>query len=78
MTDEKKYVEIRFRMPIEEFEEYEIEANEITKELNQYVSPTSRVRADAIKQAGIKRQNRQRSVAQTERKLTALEQMGDY
>ncbi|MFD4863667.1 hypothetical protein [Streptomyces atratus] len=59
MSDEKKYVEIRYRMPIEDFEEYEIEANEITKELNQYVSPTSRVKADAIKQAGIKRQNRQ-------------------
>ncbi|MGG0789267.1 hypothetical protein ABE132_11150 [Peribacillus simplex] len=61
MSDEKKYVEIRYRMPIEDFKEYEIEADEITKELNQYVSPTSRVRADAIKQAGIKRQNRKGS-----------------
>ncbi|MGG0412951.1 hypothetical protein [Peribacillus simplex] len=78
MADEKKYVEIRYRMPIEDFYEYEIEANEITKELNQYVSPTSRVRADGIKQAEIKRQNRKGSVKQTERQLTALEQIGDY
>ncbi|YCI77802.1 hypothetical protein M1D47_04030 [Bacillus sp. R1-10] len=60
MADEKKYVEIRFRLPIVDFEEYVIEANEITKTLSYDVSPTSRIRADAIKQAEIKRQNRQK------------------
>ncbi|CAH0208225.1 MULTISPECIES: hypothetical protein [Peribacillus] len=59
MADEKKYVEIRFRLPIADFEEYVIEANEITKTLSYDVSPTSRIRADAIKQAEIKRENRQ-------------------
>ncbi|MDG4850521.1 hypothetical protein [Peribacillus frigoritolerans] len=60
MADEKKFVEIRFRLPIVDFEEYVIEANEITKTLSYDVSPTSRIRADAIKQAEIKRQNRQK------------------
>lgn len=53
MADEKKYVEIRFRLPIEDFKEYEIEA-EKAKELGYDVSPTAQIRADARKQAQIK------------------------
>ncbi|MGG0287194.1 hypothetical protein ABEY41_19145 [Peribacillus butanolivorans] len=59
MSDEKKYVEIRFKLPIEDFYEYEIEADE-AKELGYDVSPTVQVRAETIKQAKIKRQNRQK------------------
>jgi hypothetical protein len=56
---EKKYVEIRFRLPIEDFKEYEIEANK-ANELGYDVSPTAQIRAESIKQSKIKRQNRQK------------------
>lgn len=50
MTD-KKYVEIRFRLPIEYFEVYETEAKELEDKNGIKTSGTALVRAEAIKQA---------------------------
>ncbi len=62
MTD-KKYVEIRFRMPIEDFEPYEQEAKELKDKHNIETSGTARVKAEAQKQAQIKRGKLNKSVS---------------
>ena len=53
--NDKKYVQVRFRMPIEDFEVYESEAKELEKQHGIKSSGTDRVRAEAIKQAKAKK-----------------------
>jgi len=50
----KKYIEVRFKLPVEDFAVYEAESNE-ARELGYDVSPTAQIKAETMKQAKIKR-----------------------
>ncbi|MDQ0976514.1 hypothetical protein QFZ31_006392 [Neobacillus niacini] len=57
---DKKYVEVRFKVLIEDFEPYEAEAKEFQDQHGTETSGTARIKAEVIKQAKIKREARRK------------------
>lgn len=51
----KKYIEIRFKLPIEDFKPYESEANKLNEKLGIKTSGTALIKRDTQIQASIKR-----------------------
>ncbi|MBK0009895.1 hypothetical protein IAE23_25830 [Bacillus sp. S35] len=51
----RNYIEIRFKLPVDDFEIYKSEAEEI-KKLGHNISPTAQIKAEVVKQANIKRE----------------------